>query len=129
MLPVELVRHDVKKTDETSQVELMLQVDPELFWFKGHFTGQPLLPGVAQLDWVMHYATTVLAQGWTFLSIENIKFQQPILPGKTLRLVLTWYAGKQQLTFSYTILEDETERTASSGKIKLTPMMEASPCQ
>ncbi|QDX99184.1 hydroxymyristoyl-ACP dehydratase [Pectobacterium carotovorum subsp. carotovorum] len=129
MLPVELVRHDVKKTDETSQVELMLQIDPELFWFKGHFTGQPLLPGVAQLDWVMHYATTVLAQGWMFLSIENIKFQQPILPGKTLRLVLTWHPGKQQLTFSYTILEGETERTASSGKIKLTPMMEDRPCQ
>ncbi|MBA5602416.1 hydroxymyristoyl-ACP dehydratase [Pectobacterium aroidearum] len=129
MLPVELARHDAKKTDETSQVELMLQVDPELFWFKGHFTGQPLLPGVAQLDWVMYYATTVLAQGWTFLSIENIKFQQPILPGKTLRLVLTWHTGKQQLTFSYTILGGETDRTASSGKIKLTPMMEASPCQ
>ncbi|KGA31822.1 ApeI family dehydratase [Pectobacterium brasiliense] len=129
MLPVELARHDVKKTDETSQVELMLQAEPELFWFKGHFTGQPLLPGVAQLDWVMHYATTVLAQGWTFLSIENIKYQQPILPGKTLRLVLTWNAGKQQLTFSYTILDGETERTASSGKIKLTPMREASSCQ
>ncbi|KHN54406.1 3-hydroxyacyl-ACP dehydratase FabZ family protein [Pectobacterium fontis] len=129
MLPVELVRHDVKEADETSQVELMLQVDPDLFWFNGHFTGQPLLPGVAQLDWVMHYATTVLVPGWTFSSIENIKFQQPILPGKTLRLVLTWHAGKQWLTFSYTTLDGEIERTASSGKIKLTPMTEERSCQ
>ncbi|MCL6408465.1 hydroxymyristoyl-ACP dehydratase, partial [Dickeya dadantii] len=67
--------------------------------------------------------------GWTFLSIENIKFQQPILPGKTLRLVLIWHAGKQSLTFSYSILEGDTERTASSGKIKLTPIMEDNPCQ
>lgn len=35
---------------------------PSLFWFRGHFAVQPLLPGVAQIDWVMHYATTYRAR-------------------------------------------------------------------
>ncbi|KJG48414.1 hypothetical protein UA70_13815, partial [Raoultella planticola] len=53
------------------QVEIVLYLDPGLFWFSGHFAVQPLLPGVAQLDWVMHYATTLLAPGWRFHSIQN----------------------------------------------------------
>ncbi|MCV9878890.1 3-hydroxyacyl-ACP dehydratase FabZ family protein [Brenneria izbisi] len=126
MLPVELARLCVKKTSEESQVELMLRVNPNLFWFKGHFSEQPLLPGVAQLDWVMRYAAELLVPGWQFSSIENIKFQQPILPGKTLRLVLMWRADKQWLTFSYHIQEGNAERTASSGKIKLEPATERS---
>lgn len=129
MLPVELARSGVKNTGEESQVELTLRVAPDLFWFKGHFSDQPLLPGIAQLDWVMHYAVMLLATGWRFSSVESIKFQQPILPENTLRLMLTWNAGKQWLTFSYHILVEDAERTASSGKIKLTPATEHRLCQ
>ena len=39
------------------QLEVVLHLDPELSWFRGHFAVQPLLPGVAQIDWVMHYAS------------------------------------------------------------------------
>ncbi|MBJ7222265.1 MULTISPECIES: 3-hydroxyacyl-ACP dehydratase FabZ family protein [unclassified Brenneria] len=114
MLPVELSRQCAEQ-----RAELTLRATEDLFWFKGHFPGQPLLPGVAQLDWALRYAAELLAPGWRFSSVENIKFQQPILPGKILRLVLVWHADKQWLTFSYHILDDEAERIASSGKIKL----------
>ncbi|RLM22458.1 hydroxymyristoyl-ACP dehydratase [Brenneria alni] len=114
MLPVELFRQSTQQ-----QAELTLLATEDLFWFKGHFPAQPLLPGVAQLDWVLHYGVELLAPGWQFSAVENVKFQQPILPGKTLRLVLAWNAEKQWLTFSYHILDHEAERIASSGKIKL----------
>ncbi len=74
----------------------MLLIDADLFWFQGHFPAQPILPGVAQLDWVMHYGIALLAPGKQFSAIENIKFQQPILPGKTLRLTLQ-LAGSEKL--------------------------------
>ena len=39
MLPVELAcqQHE-------AQAELLLRVDADLFWFRGHFPQQPLLP-------------------------------------------------------------------------------------
>ncbi|MFE8101148.1 hydroxymyristoyl-ACP dehydratase [Brenneria goodwinii] len=114
MLPVELSRQITQQ-----QADITLLADPCLFWFKGHFPQLPLLPGVAQLDWALRYGIELLAPGWQFSAVENIKFQQPILPGKTLRLSLTWNVGKQWLTFSYQILDDDAVRTASSGKIKL----------
>ncbi|MBP2846242.1 hydroxymyristoyl-ACP dehydratase [Dickeya oryzae] len=119
MLPVELSR-----VCSASQAELLLYIDANLFWFDGHFPQQPLLPGVAQLDWALHYGREILAPGWRFLSVENIKFQHPVLPGKTLRLTLNWLEEKQQLTFSYHIIAagqaaTETGQAASSGKIRL----------
>lgn len=58
MKPHEIERHQA----QPQQVEIVLHLDPSLFWFCGHFAVQPLLPGVAQMDWVMHYATTLLAR-------------------------------------------------------------------
>lgn len=54
-------------------LEITLYLDPDLLWFKGHFAVQPLLPGVAQLDRVMHYAAA-LPPGYRFHSIQNVKF-------------------------------------------------------
>ena len=50
MKPHEIERHQA----QPHQVEIILHLDPSLFWFRGHFAVQPLLPGVAQMDWVMH---------------------------------------------------------------------------
>lgn len=100
-------------------ISLVLHLDPNLFWFQGHFAIQPLLPGVAQLDWVMHYATTLLAPGFRFHSIQNVKFQAPLLPDTTVTLTLSWLAEKQSLSFSYQRHDGELRHMASSGKIRL----------
>lgn len=113
MLPVEL-----SLQQQETRAELMLRVDADLFWFRGHFPGQPLLPGVAQLDWVIHYGTRLLAPGKVFASVENIKFQQPILPGSTLKLTLDWQAEKG-LSFQYLRVQGQQLYVASSGKIRL----------
>lgn len=116
MLPIELaVRHDDR------QARLLLRLPPELFWFKGHFPGRPLLPGVAQLDWVMHYGRTLLAPDWVFSHIESVKFQRPVLPGHTVSLVLDWHRDRCRLAFSYHIQPDGAGEAiiASSGKIGL----------
>ena len=85
----------------------------------GHFAVQPLLPGVAQLDWVMHYATTLLAPGWRFRSIQNVKFLAPLIPETTVTLQLTWQETSQVLTFCYQRHDGDARHTASSGKIRL----------
>lgn len=115
MTPREIERHQ----SQPDQLEIVLHLSPDLFWFRGHFAVQPLLPGVAQLDWVMHYALTHLAPGFRFHSIQNVKFQAPLLPENIVTLTLAWQAERQMLTFSYQRHSGEARHTASSGKIRL----------
>lgn len=112
--------HEIERRQaQTPHAEIVIHLEPELFWFSGHFAIQPLLPGVAQLDWVMHYATTLLAPEYRFHSIQNVKFQAPLLPDNVVTLVLDWNAGKQQLAFLYQRHDGELRHTCSSGKIRL----------
>ena len=112
--------HEIERHQAHPQhLEIVLYLDPALFWFQGHFAVQPLLPGVAQLDWVMHYATTLVAPEYRFHSIQNIKFQAPLLPDATVTLTLDWNAERQTLTFSYQRHDGEQRLLASSGKIRL----------
>lgn len=115
MRPHEIERHQA----HLRHVELILFLKPDLFWFNGHFTVQSLLPGVAQIDWVMYYATTLLAPDWRFHSIQNVKFLSPLLPETTVTLTLHWQEERQILTFSYQLHVGEERQTTSHGKIRL----------
>lgn len=115
MKPHEIERHQARP----QQAEIVLYLSPSLFWFQGHFAVQPLLPGVAQLDWVMCYAQELLAPGYRFHSIQNVKFQAPLLPETTVTLSLEWNAERQTLAFSFKRHEGDLRHTASSGKIRL----------
>lgn len=101
------------------EVEITLRLQADLFWFKGHFASQPLLPGVAQLDWVMQYASRLLAPGYRFHSIQNVKFQAPLLPGNCVTLTLNWLEARQVLAFRLQRHDGDVRHTASSGKIRL----------
>ncbi|HAT1571865.1 TPA: hydroxymyristoyl-ACP dehydratase [Kluyvera cryocrescens] len=114
MKPAELERRQTSP----QQLEVVLHLDPALPWFRGHFAVQPLLPGVAQIDWVMHYAS-ILAPGWRFVSLKNVKFQSPLLPGAVITLSLEWQETRQQLSFSYQRHDGDVRHVASSGKIAL----------
>lgn len=100
---------------DSLQLELLLPA--ELFWFKGHFPQQPILPGVTQLNWVMIFARQALGFCDEFGGFEVMKFQQPLLPGARLTLDIQWVREKNRLIFSYV----EGQRQASSGKIILCP--------
>ena len=115
MIPQEIERHQTLP----EQLEIVLYLDPTLFWFKGHFAIQPLLPGVAQMDWVMRYAPLLLGPGWRFHSIQNVKFQAPLLPKNTVTLTLNWQEARQILTFNYQRHDGDARHTASTGKVHL----------
>jgi acyl-coenzyme A synthetase/AMP-(fatty) acid ligase len=105
----------------SNEVTLRLSVDASLPQFDGHFPGHPILPGVAQLDWVM-----LLAREWLplppaeqatgqadFAGIDNLKFQQVISPGMTVELTLAFSAPL--LSFSYR----SPAGSHAAGKIRL----------
>ncbi len=96
---------------------LTLHVSADITAFKGHFKSFPILPGVTQIDWALHYAVHELNVPGFFKGMEVIKFQEPILPDATIQLSLKWDADKNKLSFSYT--SNNGEQTHSSGKMKL----------
>ncbi|MGL4603748.1 MAG: AMP-binding protein, partial [Iodobacter sp.] len=72
-------------------------------FFNGHFAGSPVLPGVAQIDWALRLARELFQLPSCFLRLENIKFQQVILPGHQVQLSLkiTEKAGESLLGFDF----------------------------
>lgn len=56
-------------------------------FFQGHFPGQPIMPGVliieamAQVAGVMAFRSGMEGKSVYFMSIDNVKFRRPIVPG------------------------------------------------
>lgn len=114
MNPIERQR----SAPDADSLELRLWLPKTLFWFQGHFPRWPVLPGVAQIHWAMT-CSAPLTEGLRFHSVDRVKFQTPVTPESELRLVLRREPQRQLLHFSYYLVEGESERLASSGKIKL----------
>ncbi|MDA8432519.1 MAG: 3-hydroxyacyl-ACP dehydratase FabZ [Nitrospiraceae bacterium] len=61
-------------------------------FFQGHFPGQPIMPGVlvieamAQVAGVMAFKSGMEGKSVYFMSIDNVKFRRPIVPGDQLMM-------------------------------------------
>ena len=66
----------------------LLHVDPDTAWFAGHFPGQPVLPGVVQIDWAITLAKNIGIDEAAFSGIPRVKFSSLVLPDAVLRLSL-----------------------------------------
>lgn len=95
--PFLLVDKIIKLTD--TEVVAVKNITGDQYFFQGHFPGEPLMPGVLQIE-AMAQAGGVLVladkenpEKWStyFVKIENAKFKDKVVPGDTLvfRMALT----------------------------------------
>jgi 3-hydroxymyristoyl/3-hydroxydecanoyl-(acyl carrier protein) dehydratase len=81
--------------------ELSLELNPEMVWFKGHFPGEPILPGIAQTHMAVIWAECL----WGFrpfgANLTQVKFRRVMRPGSQVILRLTRDLDRQRLSFSY----------------------------
>ena len=112
------------------QMEKLLYLPPDLFWFKGHFPELPVLPGIAQTNWVIEWTLAqeeaLTGRHIDFAGIEVVKFQKPLQSDQTVKLLMTWDAQKLLMAFVYLFAgkgclqawPQGELRVHSSGKIK-----------
>jgi 3-hydroxymyristoyl/3-hydroxydecanoyl-(acyl carrier protein) dehydratase len=98
-------------------VALSLAIPHELMYFRGHFPTLAVLPGVAQVDWVMNYGRRYFNLGDVAARTLRIKFRRLIRPGDRLVLTLAYQPARKQIEFSYA----DTEGVLSSGRVGLEP--------
>lgn len=61
--------------------------------FEGHFPGNPILPGVAQLEAVKYLIEQTFGCKCSLSDASNIKFFQPILPNQEFTFVINFKSG------------------------------------
>ncbi|WP_413282785.1 3-hydroxyacyl-ACP dehydratase [Vibrio sp. MA40-2] len=98
-----------------NKVVLTLFVQSELEYFKGHFEHFPILPGVVQLDWALHFASMYFNSRFELAGMELVKYQQPITPESEVKLEIEWLQDINKLQFKYLDLHN----IYSQGKVKL----------
>ena len=92
---------------------LTISVPKDLAYFNGHFDQIPIVAGVVQIHWAVHYAKQYLGLMAEFKDMENIKFKELILAEQPIKLELHYTENTQKLVFSY--YSDSVEY--SSGRI------------
>jgi 3-hydroxymyristoyl/3-hydroxydecanoyl-(acyl carrier protein) dehydratase len=104
---VQLLKHSA------DLVELQLEISADISYFTGHFPQHPVLAGVTQLHWAVHYCQQYYPQFNDVVSTEVLKFQQVIAPESQLILRLERIAPATSL-FSYLL----DNHKVSSGRLK-----------
>ncbi len=97
------------------RVELDLHLPAQLLFFRGHFDTYPVLPGIVQLHWAVHYARRYFVLEESFPSSFLVKFRDLIRPGEALTLSLERRA--QRIAFEY----KTAGQSRSLGQVTFTP--------
>lgn len=77
------------RSQQQDGLRLKLQIDAGLMIFQGHFEDFPLVPGIAQVDWALRFASDALGTPAAALELRHLKFLRVMRPGSVLTLDLT----------------------------------------
>lgn len=70
-------------------------------WFSGHFPGDPILPGIAQLRMVADLIVTSSAIPLRIAGLSRVKFRKIVRPGEVLDIHVK--SGNTPEQYSFTI--------------------------
>ena len=128
---IELNPGDITTCQDTIGVETKAKffVREDLEIFKGHFPGNPILPGVVQIEMMAQAACFAIAVrdqnpfeitlDVAFLSVNNAKFRKPVVPGLNLKIftICTKCRGKfkePMMTYDCSVIHENLVMSESS---------------
>lgn len=101
----------VSATD-TKEIAGHFRLSEDCIYLQGHFPSAPILPGLVQLDWVVHLASKYWSTPVSIHRVEVLKFNDMILPGAEVDLVIQ-RKREDCITFSY----KKGDTALSSGRL------------
>ena len=108
------------KRDREGAVIAKVSTDATSPWFLGHFPGDPILPGIAQLHMVTECIEQVLRQKLVLRNLARVKFKKLIRPGDVLDICAV--PGKQENNYTFSIQHNDQQ--VCSGRLVLAPRKE-----
>lgn len=122
-----LLVSSVEELEPGMSIVAHFYVDPARDIFRGHFPGDPVLPGVYSVESMAQTADIMLlstpryaGKVPLFLGINNVRFRQKILPGSTIEIrvkLLSERAEKAIATCGAEIYQQD--ELAASGEVTL----------
>jgi len=106
--------------DTEGAVVAKVSTDVQSPWFSGHFPGDPVLPGIAQLHMVTDCIEQVLQQQFVLRNLVRVKFKKLIRPGDVLDIHAV--AGKKEHNYTFSIQHNDQQ--VCSGRLVLAPRKE-----
>jgi 3-hydroxyacyl-[acyl-carrier-protein] dehydratase len=104
------------KPSVINEVSAEVEISLDSPWFSGHFPGEPILPGIAQLGIVQEAIEKSERKKLVVRSVSRVRFKQVIKSGDQLRLVATPVENKVA-TYSFRLMVDE--KLVCSGIMKV----------
>jgi len=87
--------------DDVPDRRLLLDISPALGWFRGHFPGRPVLPGIVQVHWAVLVSAAYFGLHPVPAVINRLKFKNVIVPPSVVELSVA-RSTKGEISFAYT---------------------------
>ena len=91
-----------------NEISTDIHIPSDSPWFDGHFPGEPILPGVAQIGMVFDAIRKAHNQDLIISGVRRVRFKRMIRPDDRLKIIAT-PLKKEMDAYSFRILiQDET---------------------
>lgn len=97
--------YSLKEISRSASNEIVAEVEAgsDSPWFSGHFPGDPILPGVAQLEMVFDAIQESSDKTLKKFAVRKVRFKQIIRPNDPIRIVVRPQGGSPA-TFSFRVM-------------------------
>ncbi len=94
-----------------------IRTEADSRWYAGHFPGDPILPGIAQLQMVRELISGASQEKLSLAALSRVKFRKIVRPGETLDIQVA--DGNKDNRYTFRIMRGDEE--VCSGMITLRP--------
>jgi len=94
----------------TDVLEARAEVPENSIWVKGHFPGEPIVPGIALINAVYEVIARDAqdrGESVAISSLKRIRFTGPVRPGDKLSLSITSEGGQRETSFQFKVAANE----------------------